>query len=161
MSKSYLLILSCSARKYAVTGKVAAWDLYDGVAFRVVKRLQREGRFPDGVNMLILSAQHGLIEPSQPIAYYDQRMTQTTADKQAASNCSMLRELLCSNAYDEVFLNLGKTYFAALQPVEDWLPPCTKLTVAQGGIGCKLQQMKKWLMSKRRCIAVVRGGNKP
>ncbi|MFQ6090229.1 MAG: hypothetical protein ACE5LD_02175 [Candidatus Bipolaricaulia bacterium] len=36
-----LLILSCSQRKHKVEGKVRAWDLYDGVNFRVLKEIGR------------------------------------------------------------------------------------------------------------------------
>ena len=93
-----LLILSCSARKHAVTGKVAAWDLYDGVAFRVVKRLQRDGRFPDNVDILILSAQHGLIRPYHKISFHDLRMTKELASQQAPHDRSILMRIPSASA---------------------------------------------------------------
>lgn len=142
-----LLILSCSARKHPVTGKVVAWELYDGVAFRVVKRLQREGRFPNDVDILILSARYGLIRPNREIAFYDQRMTRDIALHQVTRNRALLHRLLRSGHYKEVFINAGQTYLAALQKVESWLPEGVKLTIAEGSIGRKMQQMKVWLLS--------------
>jgi cytoplasmic iron level regulating protein YaaA (DUF328/UPF0246 family) len=145
------LILSCSARKHAVTGKVAAWDLYDGMAFRVVKRLEREGQFPDDVDILILSAQHGLIRPHHKISFYDLRMTKELASQQAARNRSILRAALCDNKHREVFVMAGKKYLAALVPITTWLPMGVTLTMAEGGIGRKLQRLKAWLLEKARC----------
>jgi|FaiFalDrversion2_1042247.scaffolds.fasta_scaffold00701_3 hypothetical protein len=140
-----LLILACSARKCAVTGKVAAWELYDGIAFRVVKRLQREGRFPNDVDILILSGRYGLIHPTRKIKFYEQRMTYEGAKRQAKRNCALLRRLFNNRGYSKVFVNVGKTYLAALQPVETWLPQGVALTIAEGGIGRKLKLMKQWL----------------
>jgi hypothetical protein len=151
MTKRSLLILSCSSRKHEVTGNVAAWDLYDGVAFRVVKRAQRERWFPQNVDILILSAQYGLIRPTQKIAFYDRRMTHTLALAQATRNCKFLERFLQTGGYVEVFVNAGQTYLTALQPIKAWLPNGTALTIAGGGIGMKMQQMKAWLLSKSSC----------
>jgi hypothetical protein len=114
----------------------------------VVKRAQREGRFPDDVDILILSARYGLIHPTQEIAFYDRRMTYALAMSQAASNCEFLYHFFRTGNYGEVFVHAGQTYFTALQPIESWLPNGITLTVAGGGIGKKMQQMKEWLLSK-------------
>jgi hypothetical protein len=145
------LILSCSARKHAVTDKAAAWDLYDGVAFRVVKRLQREGLFPYDMDILILSAQHGLIQPQHKIASYNLRMTKELASQQVARNRSILRAALCDNKHRDVFVMAGKTYLAALEPITAWLPMGVPLTMAEGGIGRKMRRLKAWLLEKARC----------
>lgn len=52
----YLLVLACSARKREVSDAVPAWHLYDGVMYRVVKKLEREGKMPKHIDILILSA---------------------------------------------------------------------------------------------------------
>lgn len=141
-----LLILSCSARKHVVTGKVTAWNLYDGVVFRMVKRLQREGRFPTDVYILILSARHGLIHTNSKTAYYDQRMTKDLAVQQSSRNIVLLRNIMKAANYHEVFILAGRTYLAALHPVETWLSNGVKLTIAEGGIGQKMQLLKRWLL---------------
>jgi hypothetical protein len=146
-----LLILSCSARKHVVVDKVTAWELYDGVAFRMIKKMQREGQLPnDAVDILILSAQHGLIRPNRKIAFYNRRMTEDLAAQQAPRNVSALRALLSKEDYHEVFVFAGQIYLAALQPIEAWLPRNVKLTLAGGGIGRKVQRMREWLL-ERRC----------
>lgn len=149
MSKHRLLILSCSARKHAIRNKVKAWNLYDGVSFRVVKKAQREERMPTDVDILILSAKHGLIHPTTKIAFYDQRITRNIAMQQAIKNCALLCRFLQSGRYVEVFANVGKTYLAALQPIEAWLPNRVKLIVPGGGIGQKMRQMKQWLLRQQ------------
>lgn len=141
----YLLILGCSARKRFAKGKVAAWDLYDGVAFRVVKRLEREGRLPENVEILILSARYGLIGKRTKIDFYDQRMTPELARRQANRNCAFLRRLLKKRCYQEIFVVAGRTYLAAMTPFEAWLPSGVQLSVAGGGIGQKLRKMKSWV----------------
>jgi len=140
-----LLILSCSLRKRIVEGKVATWDLYDGVAFRVLKRSKREGRFPGDVEVLILSARYGLIRPETEIGFYDQRMTVEVARCQARTNCAFLHGLLRTRCYREVFVMMGRTYLVALEPFEAWLPSNTRCVIAPGGLGQKLSVMKAWL----------------
>ena len=147
----HLLILACSSRKHTIMGDVTAWDLYDGIAFRGVKKAQRETWFPNDVDILILSAKHGLIHPTRKITFYDQQMTRVLAACQAVHNCAFLRRFLRTRSYMEVFVNAGQTYLTALQPIETWLPHGITLTVASGGIGRKMQQMKAWLLSKSRC----------
>jgi hypothetical protein len=147
-SKRSVLILSCSARKYALSGKVLAWNLYDGVAFRVVKRLQREGLFPGDVEILILSAQYGLICPYDKISFYDLRMTKELASRQAVHKSAILRTVLSNGNYREMLIIAGKTYLAALDPFAPWLQGNVTLVIAEGDIGRKLQQLKAWLLSK-------------
>ena len=146
--KRRVLILSCSARKYALSGKVLAWDLYDGVAFRVVKRLQHEGLFPGDVEILILSAQYGLIRPYNKISFYDLRMTKQLASRQAMRNSAILRKVFSNGNYREMLVIAGKTYLAALDPFAAWLQDDVTLVIAEGGIGRKLQQLKAWLLSE-------------
>lgn len=146
MSKRRLLILSCSARKRLCAGKIPAWDLYDGVMFRVVKRLQRSGQFPDDVEIIILSAKHGLIMPSQPIEWYDQKMTLQTSAQQAELNSQKLRSVIARGTFEEVFLCLGRAYLNALLPFEKWLPSNIHIKIAEGGIGCKMRQLRQWLL---------------
>jgi len=148
-SNRRLLIISCSTRKRSIAGLVRAWELYDGVAFRVLKRLERDGLFPDNVDVLILSALYGLIKPDDLIEFYDQRMTKEIALKQAPGNIAKLRNAVEHNRYRSIFINAGQNYLIALQPLEDWLPPAAQLFIAKGRIGQRLKQMKWWLAESR------------
>ena len=147
MEKRRLLIVSCSARKRQVSNPTPAWELYNGVIFRTLKRLKREGMFPEDVDLLILSALYGIITPNELIKSYDLKMTREIAIRLAPKNVTKLRTIMGRNNYQSVFINVGKTYLLALQPLEGWVPPETQVFIAEGKIGQKLNQMKKWLMT--------------
>ena len=59
--KNYLLIISCSQRKADTTKPIYAMYRYDGPTYRTLRKLRREGRFLDTVDVLIISAEYGLI----------------------------------------------------------------------------------------------------
>jgi hypothetical protein len=73
-----LLILACSQRKRPDAELLPALERYDGPAFRVLRRFLRS-RAPDPPEVLILSAEHGLIPRDLPIAAYDRKMTPARA----------------------------------------------------------------------------------
>ena len=155
-----LLILSCSDRKndvapdspqqlfdFMTTRRArspAAWDVYDGVAFRVVKRCQREGTFPPDVDIVILSAKYGLITPEREITHYDLKMTPELAGRQRATNVRLLREMLRERTYREIFLMMGRTYLQALEPLDEWVGG-VKIIHEPADIGVMLGKLKAWL----------------
>lgn len=155
-----LLILSCSDRKndaapdapqqlfgFMTTRRARsldAWDVYAGVAFRVVKRRQREAAFPRDVDVLILSAKYGLITPEHEINYYDLKMTPEPAARRREANVRRLKGTMAGARYTEVFLMMGRTYLAALEPLDDWGTGSTVIH-RPGGIGIMLACLKSWL----------------
>lgn len=141
----YLLILACSQRKRTDTGLLPAINRYTGVNFQVLHKARREGYLPENLDILILSAKYGLIEASMPIDYYDLKMTKLRAQELQTEVSQKLDEYLSQNTYDEIFVNLGKTYLTALGS-SSRLPQLQKnLVDATGGIGQKMAQMKEWL----------------
>jgi cytoplasmic iron level regulating protein YaaA (DUF328/UPF0246 family) len=74
-----LLILACSARKRLDRSALPAIERYDGVNFRILKKLQREHAFPHDLDVLILSAKYGLLRPETPIEAYNLKMTEARA----------------------------------------------------------------------------------
>lgn len=141
-----LLIIACSARKHQQEGLLPAWDVYDGVTYQVLKRLQRESNCLSDVDVLILSARYGLIKPSTLIECYNAKMQLNIAARQACDNVAALKTLWESRTYREVFINVGKVYLEALQPIPYWLKQAT-LVLPRGGIGQKNSQMRKWLLT--------------
>ncbi|HJU56424.1 MAG TPA: hypothetical protein VJ715_17705 [Pyrinomonadaceae bacterium] len=155
-----LLILSCSDRKNDVAPdspqqlfsfmttrrarSLAAWEIYAGVAFQVVKRCQREGAFPPDVDIRILSAKYGLITPEREITHYDLKMTRELAGRQQAVNVRLLCELLRRQAYREIFLMMGRTYLQALEPMDEWRGG-VKIIHEPADIGVMLGKLKAWL----------------
>jgi cytoplasmic iron level regulating protein YaaA (DUF328/UPF0246 family) len=158
---SRLLILACSARKRLDRSALPAIERYDGVNFRVLKKLQREHAFPHDLDVLILSAKYGLLRPETPIKPYDLKMTERRAAELCASVSCDLDRHLQEKKYGSVFVNLGKTYLNTLA-LSSELKQCN-VQYATGGIGSKMKQMKAWILryetdnSLRRLVQRRRG----
>ena len=148
---NYLLLISCSQRKVETTEPLPAIDFYDGPAYRTLRKLLHEGHFPDNVDVLIISAKHGLLTSDQPVENYDQKMTPERAAELASVVQDDLKRKIIANAdedgthyyiYDQVFINLGKVY---MQTLEGFHWGLISTMEASGGIGQKNSQMKAWL----------------
>lgn len=153
-----LLILGCSSRKRHDPAPLPAIERYDGVNYRVLARALRaagEGYpngLPDyrllldalGLDVLIVSAEFGLLTPVSLIPDYDRRMTAARALELQTSVSAGLDARFAVVPYREVFVNLGKVYMAATEGSEQ-LGTHPHVTYAVGGIGQKMAQMKHWL----------------
>ena len=144
-SKRRLLILSCSERKHTSKELLPAIERYDGPVFFVLRRFLRD--CPDKAQLLdvyILSAAHGLIPASHPIASYDQKMIQYRVSKLRPQVLATFGELMQTN-YASLCLVMGKAYLAALEGWRDLVPANLALMVAKGPMGTKQTQLKNWL----------------
>jgi cytoplasmic iron level regulating protein YaaA (DUF328/UPF0246 family) len=142
-----LLLIACSNRKVRTPGLIPAIERYDGVNYRVIHKLEREGKFPPNVDIKILSAKFGLIDASTPIAFYDQRMDRQRAEELHSQVTHALKRIFGQKQYDEVYVNMGKVYLGAMAEL-DRFRDCTKVQFASGGIGQKMAAMKIWLLSQ-------------
>jgi len=140
-----LLIVSCSQRKRKLKGKVKAWDLYDGVIFRMLKKIERENGLPKNLDILILSAKYGFIRPSDLIKYYDYRLKKKDIESKRKSFVSSLRQKTKDNKIATVFVCLGKDYRKSIEGFEILFSNKAKFSFANGGIGKKMSQVKNWL----------------
>jgi hypothetical protein len=68
-----LIIINCSRRKFATSVPVPAWDLYQGACVPQL-RAQFAGDPRRRARVRILSAEHGLLHPDDPINTYDRRL---------------------------------------------------------------------------------------
>ena len=143
-----LLVIACSRRKVHRVGAIPAMERYDGVNYQVLRKAVREGRWPEGVDLLILSAKHGLVEPDVCIEEYDQLMTPERARELWPEARPALSQRVDRGEFDEVFLNLGKNYRLAIDGWEAELSCRPHVTYAQGGIGQKASAMLNWLRGK-------------
>lgn len=148
-NKRYLLLLGCSQTKRHTSGLIPAIERYDGVNYRVLAKARREGRIPTALDVLILSAEHGLIPAGKPIADYERRMTGSRADALRSNVSALLEQILSRTSYREVFVNMGMTYRRALDEgiVREHAPI---LRIASGGIGMKMSAMRQWLATVGR-----------
>ena len=78
-SAGHLLIMGCSDRKRTATGRLPALDLYDGVNFRVLRTFLNEHGWPPGLCIKIVSAKYGLLDATDLIETYDQRLDEAAA----------------------------------------------------------------------------------
>lgn len=141
-----LLVQSCSATKHRVETPVPALELYDGYFFRIIKKALRAGRFQRGLDMVIISAEHGVVEPEDEIGYYDRRMNTERASEindQVINNISGKVE---ENQYDKVWINLGKDYMPAVDGVEDAVN-VPVMYIDGDGIGAKGKRLKQLVSS--------------
>lgn len=141
----YLLIIACSQRKRPDPGLLPAIERYDGVNFRVLQKAKREGYLPGNLDILILSAKYGLLEAKTPIENYDLKMTKQRAKELQTRVSKGLDNYLSKTKYDEIFVNLGKTYLTAIAASDKISQLNQKIIYATGGIGQKMSQMKEWL----------------
>jgi len=148
-----LLILACSDRKRAVDGKVPAIHLYDGVNFRVLKATLLERGWPAGLQVKILSAKYGLIDATELIERYDQRLVPDVALR---INRRTIAELAKIPSPSSVFVNLGSGYLPAVAGLSRAFPR-SKITYARGPIGMKMRAMKRWLQEVPYGTARLRG----
>jgi hypothetical protein len=147
-----LLFLACSATKRPDEGLLRAIDRYDGPAFRLLRKFLRERAVQAGkLGILILSAEFGLIAADMPIPCYDRRMDVQRAIELRPQVRRQAQALLAGRPiYTATLTNLGAAYTYALTWDEATMPLLGRpqfgvVTHAQGPIGQRLQQMKRWL----------------
>lgn len=139
-----LLILSCSRRKRPDKDPLPAIERYDGPAFRVLRRFLRESP-SEAPDVLILSAEHGLIPQDLPIASYDRKMTPARARELRPLVLTELGQMTTSRSSSETLVFAGKQYLLALNP--DDTAPLSNATmkVCAGPLGRKLAELHDWL----------------
>lgn len=147
-----LLIVACSASKNPARKQLPALERYTGGTFKVIKRLMRLEQYPHDVDLLIISANYGLIRDDQPIPNYNLRMTPQGAREQAERNRVALRTIVEATEYREVFISAGKVYLTAIEPFADWRGTGS-IAVNSGKIGVQLKTLKSWLLRDTPCQA--------
>lgn len=138
-----LLVLACSARKHRTPGPVPAWYRYDGVLFRVCKRLQADARFPADVRVRIVSAEHGLLTPDTPVAWYERRLDPARAAELREAVTVAIRRVVEEDDVSEIYLALGAVYRAAVGSLPAGIP----VRGAPASIGTMQSSLRRWLRS--------------
>lgn len=147
-----LLVQSCSATKESVDNPVPALDLYDGYFFRIIKKALRADQFQPELDIIIISAEHGVVETDDEIGYYDRRMDTERANELNDNVVSAIARKVSENTYDKVWVNLGKDYLPAVHGLESAVE--VPVNYIEGcGIGMKGKQLKH-LVSSGQSISV-------
>lgn len=143
-----LLIISCSNRKNKFESSIRAWQLYDGVLFRSLKKIENDGDWPSSLSVLILSAEYGLISRETKISYYDRLMSLQRAKELSSSVHHELRLFLMRNEWQEIVLSMGNVYLQTLANFK-W-PAFIRVGVVPGRIGEKIKLTKSWVIDPSR-----------
>lgn len=144
-----LLAISCSQRKRSDPRLLPAIERYDGPSFRVLRRYLRE-RPTDPPEILILSAEFGLIEADRPIPVYDRRMTLDRAGElQPIVASKLVGRLQVHNRAvaepERLLIYLSRDYLPAIFDPDDPVTTLLRQRVVPGGRGAKLSRLRDWL----------------
>jgi len=151
-----LLILACSQTKNTKRIPAPAIHLYDGVNYRVLRKILRERGWPPGLEIKIISAKYGLIDATTLVEAYDLRLNLATAVRKNRNVLDQLRNLYGERPPSSIFINLGKDYLPAVRGIEGIFPH-SKIKYAEGPIGMKMRAMKQWLEGLKYRKATPKG----
>lgn len=141
-----LLVIACSRRKALGVRRARAWDLYDGRVFQVLKKALRGApEWQQRIDVLIVSARHGILRPNRVITTYDERITPALVREQGARWARELREAVAGCCYRAVHINLGRHYCRALPDLRGLFPKA-RIGWAVGGIGTRNAQTRCWVL---------------
>jgi hypothetical protein len=144
LERSRLLILACSRRKSLDSGVKPAIERYDGFAFRLLRRFLKTSP-TDQPDLLIISAEYGLIKATTLIPYYDRQMTKTRSIELNDSCISGLADVLRVKTYHELCTCAGQMYFQALSGLSRIVPHNTRVLSIQGSMGQQSAALYDWL----------------
>lgn len=148
-SMAELLIQSCSKRKRENMDALSALERYDGYFFRILRKAKREQLWPQDMELVILSAEHGIIHANDTVQYYDRKMTKTRANKLNEEVLLELKSLVNDHDIQRILVNVGSIYRVALDGLEEVVEPPVQW-IEGDGIGAKGHQLKTILESQAR-----------
>lgn len=141
-----LLLLNCASRKRGDAGELPAIERYDGPMYRMLRRVRRDGLWPEDTRVLILSAEFGLLDAEQPIPDYDRLLDAERASEISRAVARALDERLRELRPTEVAAALTQRYLPLVQPVLAHLPGGIVLRRITGRPGEMMSQVKRWLL---------------
>lgn len=112
-----------------------------------MRKAIREGYWPRNLDLLVLSAEHGLIDAHLPIRFYERRMTAGQTHRLNTQVLGKLRSMVEIRDYDEVYMDLGRGYVPAIGGSGEILSG-SHVIYAEGRIGERLRGLKGWLRAK-------------
>lgn len=153
---SHLLLQSCSASKRKEDGVLPALDIYSGYFYRILDKSIRNGEFRSDVDIAILSAKHGVLDPEDEIGYYDQQMDRERATQLNSSVLDAISTRVTNAGYQRIVINIGQTYKKALVGLSDRVETPI-LEIPGGGIGEKGSAFHKFIRGDDSVLREVDG----
>jgi len=146
-----LLLQSCSASKQEVDNPLPAFELYSGYFYRILKKAIRDDEFRSDVDINILSAEHGLIKPSDEIAPYDRRMDRKRAEALNPTVLDSIETRVGQDNYERIIVNMGETYRGAVTGLEHRVD-ATIAEIQGDGIGEKGNALYRFIRGDESAV---------
>ena len=140
---SLLLVQACSKSKNSTTRPIPALELYCGYYYKIIKKARREDALRSDLDLCILSAKHGIIDPETEIVEYDWRMDSERAAEIRNQVISDLRSKIQQKNYDEIILNIGNQYRDATRGIESEVD--IPVTFMEGQLGERGKVLKRFV----------------
>jgi hypothetical protein len=144
--------LACSKVKRSQPGPLPALERYDGPLFRVLRKPLPNPAEPPTV--FILSARHGLLGSSEPIPWYDERITENTANALRPRIRAQWAAQIKNVKFTSLLVGVGKDYELALTDVWLTLPADVKIERLTGSIGRQAARLRDWLSGQDGAITM-------
>jgi hypothetical protein len=141
-----LLLLGCSERKRESSSALPAIELYDGPAFRTLRKFLSSN--DPGPRTVVLSGKHGLVEGDRPIEWYDYRLERAGIIDLSLRVREPLKQLL-RGGFSSVFVSLGSAYMAAIDDELRTAADGASMCVASGPPGVRAAMLATWLRGSR------------
>lgn len=128
--------------------KAPAMELYKGVFFQTFRANAQTGATP---KVVILSAKHGFVLPTEEIAPYDELMTPERADEMVAKLAQQMRRVQWPENIDDVLIVGGKEYQRVMRAAVLELQKTGEIAkdasvnATSGGIGEQRKQLGQYL----------------
>lgn len=147
---STLLVQSCSKSKNQAQSPGSAFDIYDGYYYKILKKAINDGTLVDGLDICILSARYGLLDPDDKIEVYDQRMDAARASELRSEVTEGIKSRVTEVSYDEIVINAGKTYRAA---IDHESLPAPVYEIPGDGLGEKGHNLKRFIRGEPAVVS--------
>ena len=144
-----LLLLQGSGALCPDAEPLPALYRFDGGAFRVLRKARREGRTPNGLHLLILTGNDGLVEAETILSKQDQDMTEERARALCRDVGARLDAYLTEHCPGAVYIDLSKIHRIAIAHSVEFarLEQAWLVVEASGLPGQRRRQLTQWLES--------------
>lgn len=116
-------------------------DVYSGYYFKIIKKAMDEECFDNNIDICILSAKYGLLDPTDEITTYDYRIDQDRAQELNEDVVSEIEHKFDTQNYQQLIVNLGQPYQEAVSGIEDRING--EIVRLSGGLGERGSQLKQ------------------
>lgn len=149
-SRRLLIMSEAVSKRHQPKEPIPAIERYEGVFFGVVRKLKREGKL-QGVDIVIVSQEYGIIGPNSKVPYYESKskdfgsridLTKDEVEKIRRENLVKLASIIKEMHSSEIIINVGKAYLKLIEGLED-LTRAKIIQVEGRSLGLKAKKLRE------------------